>query len=98
DNRISSITNTAEVINLLPLKDRFAGFGLRVYEVDGHDVEAIIEAIDDIKRIREVSVIICRTTKGYGVPFAEGEPIWHYRTLNEQDYRAAMAYLEQGQI
>lgn len=96
DNKISSITTTADVIDMMPYRERFAGFGLRVYEVDGHDVGAIMEAIEQIKAGSEVGVIVCHTTKGYGVPFAENEPIWHYRTLTDELYREAMAHLDSG--
>ncbi len=96
NNRISSITRTADVIDLNPLRERFAGFGFRVLEVDGHDVAAIRRAISQVHRDREVSVIICNTVKGRGVPFAENEPIWHYRTLSEEEYRSAMDHLERN--
>lgn len=97
NNKISSITNTADVINMTPLKDRFSGFGFRVYEVNGHDTSAILGAIHQIQANSQVSVIVCNTIKGYGVPFAENEPIWHYRPLSEKDYRVAMEHLEKGQ-
>ena len=86
NNQISSITKTSHVIDLEPLRSRFSGFGFRVHDVDGHDVEAIRQAIDEIRASEEVGVVICNTVKGKGVPFAENEPIWHYRTLNEELY------------
>jgi transketolase len=95
NNEISSITNTHHVVDMRPLADRFEGFGLRAYEVNGHDVSAIMDAISQIKAGSEVGVIICDTIKGFGVPFAENEPIWHYRPLGDEDYRTAIAYLEQ---
>lgn len=97
DNKISSITKTADVINMMPLKDRFAGFGYKVYEVNGHDISASIQAISQIKAQNEVSVIICNTLKGYGVQFAEGKPIWHYKTLGEEEYKTAIADLDRTQ-
>ena len=95
NNRISSITTTSDVIDMRPLKDRFAGFGFQVYEVDGHDVEAIMQAIATIRQRKEMGVVICHTVKGRGVPFAEHAPIWHYRSLSDKDYQAALAALEQ---
>ncbi len=94
DNRISSITRTSAVLDMQPLRDRFIGFGFRVYEVDGHDVHAMMGAIAAIKTADEVSVILCRTVKGRGVPFAEHQPIWHYRSLSAADYETALRYLE----
>jgi len=93
DNKISSITRTAEVIDMRPLRDRFAGFGLRVYEVNGNDSAAVLGAIDQVRNGSDVSVIICSTVKGYGVPFAENSPIWHYRSLGDRDYQVAIEYL-----
>ncbi len=96
NNKISSITKTQDVIDMNPIKDRFAGFGFKVYEVNGHDVNAILRTIDRIKAGSETSVIICNTIKGRGVPFAENQPIWHYQTLKEKDYQLAIDALENG--
>ena len=90
NNRVSSITNTEKVLDLRPLGNRFAGFGFRVAEVDGHDVQAISQALHDLRHGDVPGVIICNTIKGKGVPFAEWQPIWHYRTLNDQLLREAL--------
>ena len=95
NNRISSITNTEKIIDLRPLTDRFAGFGLNVREVDGHSVAAISEAIADLRKGDRPGVIVCNTVKGKDVPFAEWEPIWHYRSLNDELYREAVRHLDQ---
>ena len=94
NNKISSITNTADVIDLNPLARRFAAFGLTVQEVDGHDVEALLTAIATSHRDERPSVLICNTVKGKGVIFAEHEPIWHYRSLNDDTYRQAVEHLD----
>jgi transketolase len=94
NNRISSITNTEKVIDMRPLTARFEGFGLRALEVDGHDVDAILVAIDNVRRDDSPGVIICNTVKGRGVPFAEWQPIWHYKTLTDEQYADAIAYLD----
>lgn len=94
NNRISSITKTDDVINMSPMPQRFAGFGFATYDVDGHDVGAIKAAIADIAKSGRASVIVCNTVKGNGIPFAENDPIWHYRSLNEELYRTAIAALE----
>jgi transketolase len=91
NNRISSITDTAKVLDMRPLAQRFAGFGLGVREVDGHDVTAILSAIRELTAGDRPGVIICNTIKGKGVPFAENQPIWHYRSLDDQLYIEAKA-------
>ncbi|SRR5712691_718431 len=93
NNRISSITDTAKVLDMRPLAQRFAGFGLAVCEVDGHDVMAILSAIRELTAGDRPGVIVCNTIKGKGVPFAENQPIWHYRSLNDELYAEAKAAL-----
>lgn len=91
NNRISSITDTAKVLDMQPLAQRFAGFGLSVRQVDGHDVPAILSAIRELTAGDRPGVVICNTIKGKGVPFAENQPIWHYRSLNDELYAEAKA-------
>lgn len=90
NNRISSITRTAKVIDMEPLADRFRGYGLTAHDVDGHDVGAICKTISTIRSCGEPSVIVCNTVKGYGVSFAEDNPVWHYRSLGAADYQTAI--------
>jgi len=97
NNRISSITRTKDVINMEPLADRFGGFGFDVHHVDGHRVAALGEAIEAIRQGNRPGMIIANTVKGKGVSFAENDPIWHYRTLNEKTYAEAMAGLMEVQ-
>lgn len=94
NNRISSITRTEEVIDLRPLKKRFEGFGLNTYEVDGHNIDEIMHCISESGKFDIPTVIICNTVKGKDVPFAEWEPVWHYRSLNDELFNQAMSHLE----
>ena len=94
NNRISSITNTEKVIDMRPVAARFEGFGLNVREVDGHDIEAIVKAIAHIKKGDKPGVIICNTVKGRDVPFAEWQPMWHYKSLTDEQFDEAIIYLE----
>jgi transketolase len=91
NNRISSITNTEKVLDMRPLRARFSGFDLAVHEVNGHDVSAISSAILEITAGDRAGVVVCNTVKGKGVPFAENQPIWHYRSLNDELYAQAKA-------
>jgi transketolase len=95
NNRISSITDTEKVIDMRPLTARFEGFGLAVCEVDGHDVGAIVSAISRLLEGDRPGVIVCNTVKGRDVPFAEWQPMWHYRSLTDEQYAEAMAHLDQ---
>ena len=94
NNRISSITNTEKVIDMRPLAARFQGFGLDVREIDGHHLAAISAAIEDLRKGDGPGLIVCNTVKGRDVPFAEWQPIWHYRSLNDELYAQALAHLD----
>lgn len=96
DNRISMITRTEQVLDMRPLTNRFEGFGLRAVDVDGHDVAAISQALADLRHGERPGVIICKTVKGKGVPFAEWVPIWHYRNLNATTYEEALRHQAQS--
>lgn len=94
NNRISSITETEKVIDMRPITARFNGFGMETRQVDGHNLLEILQAISSIQESGRPGVIVCDTVKGKDIPFAEWQPIWHYRSLTEQQYAEALAHLE----
>jgi transketolase len=94
NNRISSIDKTDLVINLSPVTDKFSAFGANTFEVDGHNITDIFQHITDSDSCGKPTVIVCNTIKGKGVEFAEWQPVWHYRTLDEALYTQALAQLK----
>ena len=94
NNGISSVTTTSDVIDMRPLKERFEGFGLATTELDGHSLSALISGIRTVQQDERPGVLVCNTTKGRDVPFAENEPIWHYRTLTDDLYAEAGRHLD----
>lgn len=93
DNQISSIGPTRNVIDMHPLASRFGGFGLSCMNVDGHDPQELSKAINEARAATSPTVIICKTVKGKGASFAEDQPIWHYRTLDDVLYSTAIEEL-----
>ena len=88
-NKISSIKKTNEVVNLEPLNEKFKSFGFDCYVVDGHNINEMVDVF--IKRDQKKPLsIICNTTKGKGISFAENDPMWHYRTLDDDLYLVAV--------
>ena len=84
-NKISSIKNTNEVVNLEPLKEKFSSFGFSSEMVDGHNIDQMYDAVTQRENDKPLA-LICNTIKGKGISFAENDPIWHYRTLNDELY------------
>jgi transketolase len=70
---------------------KWKAFGWRVLEVDGHDMEAILETFAEARRGdgRPVA-IIANTVKGKGVSFMEGRYFWHTRTIKPEELALAM--------
>ena len=66
------------VLDVEDIKEKFESFGFNVIEVNGHDIDALINAFNIAKHQKEMpSVIIAHTIKGKGVSFMEGKAEWH---------------------
>jgi len=69
---------TEDIMPLEPLKDKWESFGWHVQEIDGHDFQAIIGAVNEAKAyFAKPSLIIAHTIPGKGVDFAERRFEWH---------------------
>lgn len=74
----------------------FGAFGFEVIDnVNGHDVDAIQEAIVKAKAIRKPVCIVCNTVKGKGFKPAEGERRVHSMPVSYDDYVASCAYIDE---
>ena len=72
-----------------PLVDKIKSFGWECKEVDGHNINLILNAYKS-KKTNKPLMVVCNTTKGKGVSFMENKPIWHYRSPNKQEYKLAI--------
>ena len=77
-NNIQIDGMTEDVMPLEPLRDKWAAFNWHVLEVDGHNIEAFVDAIQEAKAVYEQpTVIIAHTIPGKGVPEIEFDYKWH---------------------
>ena len=96
NNNYQTLGRTSETHpSFYPLVDKFVAFGWEAVEVDGHDSEAIVDAVRSRSGGRPM-LVICRTVKGKGVSYMEHVPIWHYRSPNAEEYRIALLELAEG--
>lgn len=59
---------------------RWEGFGWNVIVVDGHDHNALRNALKDTSNSEhKPTVVIANTVKGKGIPFMQMDILWHYR-------------------
>jgi len=83
-----------EVMNIEPFKEKWEAFGWKVREIDGHDIEEILNAFQWCLKVGGPAVIIAHTVKGKGVSFMENEVEWHGLAPNEEEYKKAIEELE----
>lgn len=85
---------TEDVMPLEPLKEKFESFGWHVLEIDGHNMEEIVEAVEKAKTIfNKPSLIIAHTIPGKGVDFMEREFSWHGKPPNSEEAKEALNQL-----
>lgn len=93
-NRLQITTNTEDVMGLEPLGDKWRSFGWEVVEVDGNDVEQLVNVLSKTpKTFGKPTLILANTVKGKGVSFAENQVGWHHRVPTEEEYNLAMEEL-----
>lgn len=105
-NRLSRLTNildrnniqidgfTEDVMPLEPLREKYEAFNWNVLEIDGHNLESIIDAANEAKAIYEKpTVIIAHTIPGKGVDFMEQEYQYHGVPPNATEAMLALRQL-----
>ena len=73
---------------------KFAAFGWRVLEIDGHDMAEIVETATSAEKFENPTCIVAKTVKGKGVPFMEHNNAWHKGVPTDEQYAEAMKALE----
>lgn len=88
---------TDEICKLGSIADKYTQFGWYAQSVDGHDVRAIYEAIENAKAQDEKpSVIVLNTIKGKGISFIEGQLSSHNMNLSAEQTEQALAELTEA--
>jgi transketolase len=68
-NKWQATGKSDEVLALHPLSDKWSSFGWNVQEIDGHNIGAIIDALERTTKAEQPSIIIAHTVKGKGITF-----------------------------
>lgn len=83
-----------KVMGLGSIPDKLQAFGLNVFQIDGHDFQAMEKAFDAARQVKgKPSAIVLETTKGKGVSYMEGQVGWHGKAPNDEEYAQGMAEL-----
>lgn len=96
NNHMQASGLTDEILPVEPIAERLAPFGWATATADGHDPVAVREACSSLLADSESpKALILNTVKGYGVSFMQSAE-WHYRRLDIDSYRMALAELGRG--
>ena len=87
--------DVAKVMSPYPIDQKLEAFGFHVEVIDGHDFDAIEQALNTARTVKgQPSAIIMKTVKGKDVSFMENNAGWHGVAPNDAQYEQAMAELK----
>jgi len=93
-NGLQANAAVADILPLDPLEEKWRSFCWNTQVIDGHDMGAILAALERFPAEKGPTVVIADTVKGKGVPGVEGRRRAHFMTLADDQVREALAALE----
>lgn len=98
ENGYQAMGSTQEVLKLGSIQSKFESFGFEAITINGHDEDAIDNAITQLLESKSESpkALVAKTVKGKGVPFMENNNIWHYTRLDPESYEQALSAIAGG--
>jgi transketolase len=86
---------TKDIMDLGDVAAKFTSFGWHAQDIDGHDTDAIYDAIEKAKTVKgKPSVIVLNTCKGKGCTFAEGLELNHHMAFTKEQSSKAVVEAE----
>ena len=93
-NRLGQSQPTAFGHNIDVYRKRFDAFNWRTEEIEGHDMEEILEVLGAAGLGKQPLAIIAKTYKGAGVSFMQDKEGWHGKACSKEEAAAAIAELQ----
>ena len=94
-NGIQATGPIAERYDTNPHTEKWRAFGWQVFEIDGHDLGQIADALEKADGVKDQPVmIVAHTVKSKGVPFAEGKAQFHHGIMTQQQFETARKLFE----
>lgn len=85
-----------DVCSPYPIDKKFEAFNFHTICIDAHDFDSIRSAFKEARETKGMpTAIIANSVKGRGVSFMENNAGWHGKAPNDEEYKTAMADLEQ---
>ncbi len=91
-NKIQQTGTVEQMLHTLnPVADKWRSFSWHVIEIDGHDLPAVLDALDEAAATSgKPTVIVAHTVKGKGVSFMENSDSWHGKAPSEEQKQQAI--------
>jgi transketolase len=89
-NNLQNDGKADDVMPMEPIDRKFEAFNWRVLTIDGHDMAAVVQALETAsKPSGKPTCIIARTIKGKGVSFMEDQREWHGKPPSDTEFTQA---------
>lgn len=93
-NNFQSLTTIDKTLKLEPYTSKLQSFGCEVFDIDGHDFEALRKCFKTESRSNKPKAVLIRTIKGKGVSFMENNIKWHYAPPDRKELEIAIQEIE----
>ena len=95
-NRQLMTSFSEDTVKLEPYADKWRAFGWNVVEINGNDMNEVVDAFDNLPPVDSgvPTMIVANTVKGNRISFMEKQVKWHCGSLNERDLKQALSDLE----
>src|SRR5262249_49008922 len=94
-NHLQTDGTTEEVMDTKDVRAKFEAFGWDAIEIDGHDMSAIVEALERSRTLDRPAAIVSQPNEGRGVSFMEDRSGYHGKRRSQEQAEDAMKELEQ---
>ncbi len=93
-NGVQATGSTKEIFPIRDIREKWNAFGWYTIEIDGHDIEQILSALEEAGQVKgKPTMIIAHTTKGKGFAFAENNAYFHNGYMTEAQHKQAVDML-----
>ena len=93
-NQVQQTGKTKDIMDLGDAAAKWKAFGWHVIEINGHDMQEIMDALDAKPVTGKPTMIIAHTIKGKGASFMELNHKFHGKAPNDEEYRKAIIEID----
>ncbi len=91
-NGLQATGSIKERFDTRPYQEKWQAFGWHTIEIDGHDIQAILAGFEEACQVQDKPVVVlAKTVKGKGFPFAENNVAFHNGAMTREQYELAIS-------